>query len=122
MRAETDAGTAQESLLEAGVLAWVVPLLFGHDATLEARSAAPAPGTSAVRELAAADGIAVDAPDGAAAGAPAGGGGLSGGEAALRGADSGPAFLGLDNERNVAQVAVLQICRTSISWNWSPCG
>ncbi|KAK9822709.1 hypothetical protein WJX81_005943 [Elliptochloris bilobata] len=95
----------QELLLEAGVLAWVVPLLFGYDATLEARSAAPAPGASAVRELAAADGIAVDAPSGAASAGSGGGGGKGGEEAARGGADSGPAFLGLDNERNIVQVA-----------------
>lgn len=96
------------------MLAWVVPLLFGHDATLEARLPAPALGTSAVRELAAADGITVDTPDGGAAGARAGGAGSDGEEAALGGADSGPAFLGLDNERNVAQVAPLQTC-------WAEC-
>ena len=81
------------------MLAWVVPLLFGYDATLDDRAAAPAPGASAVRELAAADGIVVDGADGV--------GGSSthedGDQAATGGADRGPAFLGLDNDRNVAQ-------------------
>ena len=102
------------------MLAWVVPLLFGHDATLEARSPAPAPGTSAVRELAAADGIAVDALDGGSAG-PANGAGPDGGEPALGSADSGPAFLGLDNERNVAQVAPLHTRWTAVSWTHFSC-
>jgi len=90
-----EARRRQEALLEAGALAWVVPLLFGYDATLESRAGAPQPGASAVQELAAADGI-------ARGGAAAAGGGAERAEGA-EGAGSGPAFLGLGGDRNVDQ-------------------
>jgi len=90
-----EARRRQEALLEAGALAWVVPLLFGYDATLEGRAGAPPPGASAVQELAAADGMAL----GGAAAAGACAGRAEGAE----GADSGPAFLVLGGDRNVDQ-------------------
>lgn len=73
---------AQELMLKVGVMGYVVPLLFGFDATHEGDLGAPSADASAVAALAAA---------GSAEANPS--------------RDTGPAFLGLGTERSNMQVS-----------------